>query len=99
MEIRINSIHFDASERLQDFIQQKVSKLKQYDENISSAEIFLKLDKAESTENKISEIKLSIPRSEFFAKKQAKTFEEATDLTVEALRRQLLKHKDKIRSK
>ena len=30
MEIRIQAIHFDASEKLEKFIQKKVSKLEQY---------------------------------------------------------------------
>ena len=30
MDIRIQSIHFDASEQLQAFIQKKVSKLEKY---------------------------------------------------------------------
>jgi len=44
----------------------------------------------------VAEIKLSVPGNDIFAKKQCKTFEEATDLAVEALRRQLKKHKEKL---
>ena len=34
MDVRIQSIHFDASEQLQAFIQKKVSKLEKYYEDI-----------------------------------------------------------------
>ena len=30
MEVRIQAIHFDATERLQDFIQKKTAKLEKY---------------------------------------------------------------------
>ena len=55
-----------------------------------------KLDKKEGVENKIAEIKLAIPGKDLFAKKQCKSFEEATDLAVEALRKQIKKHKGKL---
>jgi putative sigma-54 modulation protein len=53
------------------------------------------LDKSDVNENKIAEVKLSIPGKELFAKKQCKTFEEATDVAVEALRKQIDKHRPK----
>jgi putative sigma-54 modulation protein len=53
------------------------------------------LDKSQDKENKITEIKLLIPGKTLVAKKQCKTFEEATDLSVEALRKQVKKHKEK----
>ena len=34
MEVRIQAIHFDASERLQDFIQKKVAKLEKFCDDI-----------------------------------------------------------------
>jgi putative sigma-54 modulation protein len=69
-------------------------------DGIISAEVLLKVDKPESANNKIAEIKLSLPATDYlFAKKQADTFEEATDLAVDAIRVQLKKHKDRIRAK
>ena len=34
-----------------------------------------------------------------FAKEQCKSFEEATDLAIESLKKQITKHKDKTRAK
>ena len=95
MNIKIQSVHFDADKKLLDFIDEKVNKLNQFDDKIIGAEVFLRLDKNENLENKVTEIRLNISGSDLFAKKQCKSFEEATDLTVEALRRQLVRQKGK----
>jgi len=99
MDIKINSVHFSASTRLEDFVTNKVNKLLKNNENVIGAEVFLRLEKSENSENKVSEIKLNVPKSELFARKQAKTFEEATDLSIEALRRQLVRYKETIKGK
>lgn len=95
MRLKIHSIHFDADQKLIDFIQEKVDKLENFYADIIEGEVFLRLDKAENNENKIAEIRLDIPGNSLFAKRQCKSFEEATDTAVEALRRQVKKHKEK----
>jgi putative sigma-54 modulation protein len=97
MKIKVQSIHFDADKKLLDFVEEKVDKLFQYYEHIIDSEVFLRLDKADNTENKIAEIRINTPGKTLFAKEQCKTFEEATDTAVEALVRQLTKHKEKLR--
>ena len=97
MDIKIHSIRFDADSKLLEFINSKVRKLIQYFDDIIGAEIFLRLDKSQDLENKVVEIRLTLPGNELFAKKQSKTFEESTDLSVEALRRQIMKHKTKLK--
>ncbi|MGB0403744.1 MAG: ribosome hibernation-promoting factor, HPF/YfiA family [Salibacteraceae bacterium] len=99
MKLKIHSVHFDADTKLEEFITNKVSKLDQFYDKIISSEVFLKLDKSDSKENKIAEIKLFIPGNELFVKKQCKSFEEAADSAIEALRRQVKKHKEKLRSR
>ena len=99
MDVRIQSIHFDASEQLQAFIQKKVSKLEKYYEDIKKVEVSLKVVKTEVAENKEAGIKILIPNGEFYASKVCDTFEEAIDLDVEALVKQLVKYKEKQRSK
>jgi len=95
MHIKVHSIHFDADYKLINFITEKVNKLEHFDDQILSGEVFLRLEKSDINENKIAEIKLNVPGKELFAKKQSKSFEEATDVAVEALRRQIRKHKGK----
>nr|WP_319398663.1 ribosome-associated translation inhibitor RaiA [uncultured Carboxylicivirga sp.] len=99
MNVTIQSVRFTASEQLEEFIQQKVNKLDQFFDGIVSAEVILKLDKSDSTENKVSEISLNVPGGDLFAKKQTKSFEEGVDLCVDALRKQLIKWKEKVRAK
>ncbi len=99
MNITINSVKFKTDRKLEDFIESKVGKLNNLYEGIHSSEIILRLDKDEQKENKITEIKLNIKGGELFAKKRSKSFEEGTDLAVDALKKQLIKHKDKLRSR
>jgi putative sigma-54 modulation protein len=97
MNIMIKSIHFTADAKLEEFIENKLNKLKQYDDRIVSANVFLKLEKSQDLENKITEIKLDIPGSELFAKKQTNSFEKSTDSVIDALKKQLQKFKEKQR--
>jgi len=100
MKVKINSVHFNADKKLLEFVNKKVNKLDTFFDGIINAEITLKVLKPESAKNKISELKLSIPTNGYlFAKKQADTFEEATDLAVDAIRKQLTKYKEKLKNK
>ncbi len=98
MEVTVQSLHFDADRKLIDFVDERVNKLNQFSDDIIQSSVILKIDKAESHENKIAEVKLAIPGKDLFAKKQCKSFEEATDLAVEALRKQLIKRKQKLKA-
>jgi putative sigma-54 modulation protein len=95
MQVKVQSIHFDADVKLINFIEEKLQKLSTFHDRIIKSEVFLRLDESDVNENKIAEVKLSIPGKELFAKKQCKTFEEATDVAVDALRRQIDKHRTK----
>jgi len=96
MSTKVHSVHFDADIKLVNFINSKVSKLSQFFDQIVTSEVFLRLDKAQDKSNKVAEVRLLLPGKELFAKKQSRTFEEATDLAVEALRRQVRKYKGKL---
>ena len=97
MQVKIHSVQFRADSKLESFIEDKLVKLNIYYDQIMGSEVYLKLENTNDPENKITEIRLSIPGNDLFAKKQSKTFEEATDQAVEALRRQIQKHKDKVK--
>lgn len=100
MEIKIHSVHFNADQKLVEFVNKKVNKLDTFFDGIIKAEITLKVLKPETNKNKISELKLSIPGKDYlFARKQADSFEEATDLTIDAIRKQLTKYKEKLKNK
>ena len=96
MEATIKAIHFDISENLVSFINKKIDKLCRRYESISDAEVNLTLIKPEAAMNKEAGIKLFIPGApDLFASKIADTFEEAIDLTLVALEKQLEKEKAK----
>lgn len=97
MDINIHSIRFDADVKLLDFIKGKLEKLGLFYKEIISAEVFLRLDRSQDADNKVTEIKLKVPGSELFAKKRTHTFEESTDLAVEALRSQIRRHKERLK--
>lgn len=99
MEIRIQDVHFDATEALKSFIQKKVSKLDQYYDGILSAEVTLKVIKPETAANKEAQIRLAVAGQDLFASKTSDTFEESIDADVDALQKQLMKFKEKMRSK
>jgi putative sigma-54 modulation protein len=97
MNIKIHSIHFDADQKLVGFIEGRLQKLLLFYEDIINAEVYLRLMDVEDKDNKVTEVRLEIPGKSVFAKKQSKTFEESTDNTLEALRRQLQKQKGKLK--
>jgi len=96
MKLQMHSIHFVADQKLINFIQKKSDKLDTYYDQIIDGEVFMRLDKNDKSENKIVEIKLNVPGKQFFAKNQNDSFEAAADDSIEALRRQIKKHKEKL---
>ena len=96
MNIKIHAVNFNISQHLTDFVNEKVSKLNHYYDAIINSEVYLKLENTSEVENKISELKIMIPGNEIFVKKKAKSFEEATDLAIEAAKKQISKHKEKL---
>ncbi|HHU47714.1 MAG TPA: ribosome-associated translation inhibitor RaiA [Bacteroidales bacterium] len=97
MNIIISALHFKADVKLENFISEKVEKLTKVYDGIMSAEVILKLENTDKPTNKTVEIRLKIRGNDAMSGKTARTFEEATDNAVEALRRQLKKIKDKER--
>lgn len=97
MKLVIHTIQFDAERALLDFLQKKVDKLEKFYDKFVDGEVFLKVEKGDrGRENKVVEIKLSIPGGSLFAKEVAASFEVGIDEAVESLRRQIRKHKDKV---
>lgn len=99
MDIQIQSVHFDASEKLQEFIQKKIAKLEKYSDDLINADVILKIVKPEAKLNKEASIRINVKNDELFASKTAETFEEAVDLVIEALGKQLIKYKEKVQAK
>ncbi len=99
MQVKINSVHFKADKKLEDFINEKVGKLSHLYEGVIGSDVTLKVENSETPENKIAEIRLFIRGNDLYAKKQCKTFEEAADTAIDALKRQISKHKSKLKTR
>jgi putative sigma-54 modulation protein len=97
MNTKIQSLHFDADKKLLEFIQERVDKLTHYHDGIISSDVILRIDKSDGVDNKVAEIRIHIPGNDLFAKKQCKTFEEAVDTSIDALKIQVKKRKEKVK--
>ena len=94
MEINIQAIRFEPTEKLQDFIYKKVGKLEKFSDEIRKVEVSLKVVNPETAMNKEAAIRV-LMGTELFAEKVCDTFEEAIDNCVDALLKQLQKNKEK----
>jgi len=97
MNILFNSVHFRADQKLEVFISEKLEKIAKVHDGIIGFDITLKLENTDKPENKTVEIRAKIRGNDAMASKTAKTFEEAADEVIAALKKQLLKAKDKVR--
>ncbi|MBK8711248.1 MAG: ribosome-associated translation inhibitor RaiA [Niastella sp.] len=96
MNLKIQTVHFDADSKLLEFIEKKVEKLNQFHDRITTVDVYLKLDNIVHTiKDKIAEIKVSIPRHEFFVKQSSKSFEESFDLAMDSLIIQIKRKKER----
>lgn len=98
MEIRIKSIHFDTTEKLQEFINKKVEKLQKSYEDIQKVEVQLKVEKPAAALNKTTSLTVTAPGNTLFVEKTCDTFEEGVDLCLDAMKVQLTKFKEKQRN-
>ena len=98
MKVFVQSVNFNADKELVEFVEKKVESLEKYYDKIVDSEVFLKVQQSSEKENKIVEVKINVPGNDFVVKKVCKTFEEGVVLTVDSLRRQLNKRKEKRRS-
>lgn len=97
MEIKIQSIHFDATEKLQAFAEKKIAKLEKTYEDIQKVEVLLKVVKPATAQNKDVSITVTVPGNTLFVEKVSDSFEEGIDLGVDSMRVQLQKYKEKLR--
>ena len=89
-------MHFDADTKLVSYIEKKLSKLSQFHERITKVDVYLKLDNiVHNIKDKVAEIRVLIPRYEFFVKQSSKSFEESFDLALESVINQIKRQKEK----
>jgi putative sigma-54 modulation protein len=97
MKVNLQSVGFKADQKLVDYIQEKLDKLEQFHDHIIDADVYLKVKNTAAKENKIVEIRLNVPGNDILVSKEGASFEEATDISEDVLKRQLRKNKEKVR--
>ncbi|MCA0933691.1 ribosome-associated translation inhibitor RaiA [Lutimonas saemankumensis] len=98
MKVSVQSVNFNISNDLTNYIEKKVNNLEKFHDHIIDAEVYLKVQSTSEKENKIVDIRINLPGVDVVAKKQSKTFEEAVSLGVDSVKRQLVKRKEKLRA-
>jgi putative sigma-54 modulation protein len=96
MDVKIQTVHFNADEKLVELITKKVDKLNTFHDRITKVDVFLKLDNIVHTiKDKIVELRVHVPRHDFFVKASSKSFEESFENALTAMVNQLKRRKDR----
>jgi len=97
MNVNIQTVHFNADTKLIEHVSRKIRKLNSFHERITKIDVYLKLDNVVHTiKDKIVEIKIHVPKYDFFAKASSKSFEESFDSTMESIVSQIKRKKEKL---
>lgn len=97
MKVFTQSVNFTADKKLIEFAEKKVNQLVKFHDKIVDAEVFLKVQNTSDKENKVTEVKINIPGHELIVKRETRTFEEGLNMAIDNLKRQLKRHKEKLR--
>lgn len=97
MNVNIQTVHFDADAKLVTYVEKKLAKLSQFHDRITKVDVYLKLDNVvHNIKDKIAEIKVHIPRYDFFVKHSSKSFEESFDEALNSVIIQIKRKKEKL---
>jgi len=96
MNVNIQTVRFDADSRLVEYVSRKLEKLSTFHDRIIKVNVFLKLDNVvHNIKDKIAEIRIHVPRHEFFVKSTSKSFEESFDDAFDSIVTQIKRKKEK----
>lgn len=96
MNVKIQTVHFNADNKLIDYVNRKLQKLNIFNGRIVEVNVFLKLDNVVHTiKDKIAEIRVHIPRHNFFVKATSKSFEDSFDDAFNSIVTQIKRKKEK----
>jgi putative sigma-54 modulation protein len=97
MNVKIQTVHFSADEKLVEHINRKVDKLNTFHDNITKVDVFLKLDNIVHTiKDKIVELRVHVPRRDFFVKCSSKSFEESFENALVSMINQIKRQKERL---
>lgn len=97
MNVNIQTVHFEADAKLVSYVEKKLSKLFQFHDRITKVDVYLKLDNVvHNIKDKVAEIKVHIPRYDFFVKHSSKSFEESFDEALDSVIMQIKRKKERL---
>ena len=97
MNVNIQTVRFNPDVKLTDYVIRKLDKLKTFHDRIIKVDVYLKLDNVVHTiKDKVAEIRVQIPRYQFFVKCSSKSFEESFDNALDSLVNQIKRKKEKL---
>ena len=96
MNVNIQAVHFTADSKLIGHVKRKLEKLNNFNDRIIQVNVFLKIDNmVHAIKDKIAEIRVHIPRHNFFVKSTSKSFEQSFDDALETMVAQIKKNKER----
>ena len=96
MNVNIQTVRFNADLKLTEYVNRKLAKLTTFHDRIIKVDVYLKLDNVvHAIKDKIAEIKVQVPRHEFFVKSSSKSFEESFDGALNSIINQIKRKKEK----
>ena len=96
MNVNVHSVHFEADAKLLSHVEKKLEKISQFHDRIIKVDVFLKLDNlAHNIKDKVAEIRIYVPRHEFFVKQTSKSFEESFDHALDSVINQIKRKKER----
>lgn len=97
MNVNIQAVRFSADQKLLEYVQKKIPKLATFHDRITQIDVFLKLDNVVHTiKDKVAEIRVQVPRQQFFVKVSSKSFEESFDSALDSVVNQIKRKKSKL---
>ncbi len=93
MDIRVQSVKFDADQKLLDFIEKKFSKFGRFNDSISSVDVALSL--LPDHNNKNVKVQVAVPGNTVVVERNAKTFEDAVVECADIIKEKLVRDKER----
>lgn len=94
MQITINGHHLEVTEALKQYVENKLEKLDHHHDRITSIQVILSVDKLDHK----AEATVHVSGKDLFADAISEDMYAAIDKLSDRLDRQLIKHKEKLRS-